>query len=134
MQPDVRNHAAWIGPLVSIAGVLSYFTVMVRFPGLRDSAIVNLLMVGIGTAIAAWALSRRRNWKSWLGLVGAAVPAILLFAYVFGFSSQIPPAGLEASVGSPAPPLELPDQGGRMISLADYAGERVVVVFFRGNW
>jgi hypothetical protein len=129
-----RNHAAWVGPLISIAGLLSYFSIMVRFPDLRDSAVVNLIMVVLGAATAVWGLMKRRNWKSWLGVVGALVPAILLFGYVYGLSSQIPPPGPEASVGTQAPPLELPDQNGRVVSLADYAGRRVLVVFYRGYW
>ena len=40
-----RNHAAWIGPLVGLIGFFSYFTVAVRFPDFRDSAIPNLALV-----------------------------------------------------------------------------------------
>ena len=67
-----RNHAAWVGPLVALTGLVTYFTVAVRFPDLRDSAIVNLVLVIGGTAIAAWGLLRRRNWKSWIGFGAAA--------------------------------------------------------------
>lgn len=132
--PRARNHAAWIGPLVALIGLVTYFTVAVRFPDLRDSAVVNLVMVIGGAAIAAWGLLRRRNWKSWIGLGTAVFFASLLFGYVFVLSNQLPSADHAVAVGSTAPPLELPDQTGRMVSLGAFKGERVLVVFYRGYW
>jgi len=129
-----RNHAAWVGPLVALTGLITYFTVAVRFPDLRDSAIVNLVLVIGGAVIAAWGLLRRRNWKSWIGFGAAAFFASLLCAYVFVLSSQLPPSDNAVAVGAAAPPLELPDQTGRVVSLEDFRGERVVVVFYRGFW
>ncbi len=130
----MRNHAAWIGPLVALTGLITYFTVAVRFPDLRDSATANLVLVVAGTVIATWGLLRRRNWKSWIGFGAAAFFAFLLFAYVFVLSSELPSADNAVAVGSAAPPLELPDQTGRMVSLGAFRGERVLVVFYRGFW
>jgi len=130
----MRNHAAWVGPLVALTGLVTYFTVAVRFPDLRDSAIVNLVLVIGGTAIAAWGLFRRRNWKSWIGFGAAAFFASLLCGYVFVLSSQLPSANNAVAVGAAAPQLALPDQTGRMVSLDDFRGERVLVVFYRGFW
>ena len=129
-----RNHGAWIGPLVALIGLVTYFTVAVRFPDLRDSANVNLVLVIGGVAIAAWALLRRRNWKSWIGFGAAAFVASLLCAYVFVLSNQLPSPATAPVVGAFAPPLELQDQTGRMLALDDLLGERVVVVFYRGFW
>ena len=130
----MRNHATWIGPVVGLIGLVTYFTVAVNFPDLRDSAVVNLALVTGGAAIAAWGLLRRRNWKSWIGFGTAAFFAFLLFGYVFVLSSQLPSADNAVAVGSSAPPLELPDQTGRMVSLEAFDGEPVVVVFYRGFW
>ena len=132
--PRKRNHAAWIGPLVALTGLVTYFTVAVRFPDLRDSAIVNLVLVIGGVAIAAWGLLRRRNWKSWIGFGAAAFFASLFCAYIFVLSNQLPPPDNAVAVGTTAPPLELPDQTGRVVSLEDFRGERVLVVFYRGFW
>jgi hypothetical protein len=129
-----RNHAAWLGPLIALVGLVTYFGVAVRFPDLRDSAIVNLLLVALGTAIALWGLLRRRNWKSWLGLAAASAMSALFFSFVFVLSNQIPAAEGAPAVGLQAPPLELPDQTGRMVSLDDLQGQRVVLVFYRGYW
>jgi hypothetical protein len=129
-----RNHGAWIGPLLSAVGLVTYFAFAAKVPLLRDNAALNLLLVATGVGIAGWALVRRRNWKSWLGLVGAVLPAALLAGYVFVLSNQMPDATGAAAVGEPAPPLELRDHMGRAASLADFEGRRVLVVFYRGFW
>ena len=129
-----RNHAAWIGPLVALIGLVTYFMVAVRFPVLRDNAIVNLVLVIGGASIAAWGLVRRRNWKSWLGFGTAAFFAFLFCGYIFVLTSQLPSPDTAPAVGAVAPPLKLPDQAGRMLALDDLRGERVVVVFYRGFW
>jgi len=132
--PPRRNHAAWIGPLLSLIGLVTYFTVAVRFPDLRDSAVVNLAVVALGAAIAAWGVVRRRNWKSWIGVFAATSFAALLFGYVFVLTNQLPPADSAVAVGEQAPPLDLPDLTGRMVSLDELRGERILVIFYRGFW
>jgi hypothetical protein len=138
-----RNHAAWVGPLLVLIGVFSYFTLAVQVPSLRDSALLNLILVFGGLLVAGLALFRRRNWKSWLGLGVAGFLTALFSFYIFVFSSQLPSADNAARVGVSAPPLELPDQTGRTISLAEFQrmnllddrrGGRVLVVFYRGFW
>jgi hypothetical protein len=129
-----RNHAAWIGPLVGLIGVMTYFTVAVRFPYFRDTAVVNLILVVFGVAIAAWGVRNRRSWRTWIGLGAAAVFASLLFGYIFVLSSQIPSPETAVAIGSQAPPLDLPDQSGRVASLDNYLDRRVLVVFYRGFW
>jgi drug/metabolite transporter (DMT)-like permease len=129
-----RNHAAWIGPLVALIGLVSYFTVAVQYPDLRDSAVLNLVLVLGGAAIASWALFRRRNWKSWMGFGAAAVFTGLFCWYIFMYSSQLPSPDSAPAVGAAAPPLELPDQTGRIVSLGSFSDQRVLVVFYRGYW
>jgi peptidoglycan/LPS O-acetylase OafA/YrhL len=128
------NHAAWVGPLVSVFGLVTYFAVAVRFPDLRDSAVVNLALVVGGVAIAAWGLLRRRNWKSWIGLGAAGGVALLFCTYMFIFTRQLPSPDSAPALGATAPPIELPDLTGRLLSLDDFSGERVLVVFYRGYW
>ena len=43
-----RNHALWLGPLISVAGTVSYFQFFARFPALRDFPWINLPLVVIG--------------------------------------------------------------------------------------
>jgi drug/metabolite transporter (DMT)-like permease len=129
-----RNHAAWIGPLVALIGLVSYFTVAVRYPDLRDSALLNLVLVFGGLAIAVWAVLRRRNWKSWFGFGAAAAFTGLFSWYIFLYSSQLPPPDTAPAVGAAAPAIELPDQTGRIVSLGTFSDQRVLVVFYRGYW
>lgn len=128
------NHAVWVGPLIVLIGVVTYFTVAVRFPDLRDSASVNLVLVTGGAAIAAWGLFRRPNWKSWIGFGVAGSFSLLFCWYIFVYSSQLPAPDTAPKVGAAAPPLELPDQSGRMLSLENFSGQRVLVIFYRGYW
>lgn len=129
-----RNHAAWIGPLLSLAGLVSYFTVAVRFPDLRDVPVLNLTIVLAGLALSVWAVLPRRSPWSTAGLVVSAVAAAVLFGYVFVLSEQLPGTAEVVRVGAPAPAFALPDGAGRAVSLADFAGERLVLVFYRGFW
>lgn len=129
-----RNHAAWAGPLLALLGLVTYFAVAVKIPDLRDSALANLLVVAAGVGVAAWGVLRRRNWKSWLGLVAASAFAALLVGYVFVLSNQLPVSDRAPAVGSAAPALRLPDQTGRVVDLASLSERRVVVVFYRGFW
>jgi len=129
-----RNHAAWLGPLIALVGLVTYFSHAVKVPVLRDTAALNLIVVSIGVAVAAWGVVRRRNWKGWVGLLAAGAFASLLFGYVFVLSSQLPGPETVPAVGSAAPPLELPDQTGRLVSLEGLKDRRVVLVFYRGYW
>jgi len=43
-------------------------------------------------------------------------------------------SGVKAGVGEPAPDFTLPDGDGRPVHLADYRGQRVMLVFYRGDW
>ena len=60
--------------------------------------------------------------------------SLVFCGFFFVYSSQLPSAGTAPVVGAAAPPLELPDQTGRMLSLEDFKGQRVLVVFYRGYW
>jgi len=119
---------------MSLVGLLTYFSFAAKFPDLRDSASLNLFLVALGVAVAAWGVLKRRNWTSWLGLLSAGAFAALLFGYVFVLSSQLPGAETAAAVGTVAPPLKLPDQTGRIVGIDDFGERRVVVVFYRGYW
>lgn len=52
------NHALWIGPLITLAGAVSYFTVFSRFAPLRDFPWLNLPVVLAGLALSALAFWR----------------------------------------------------------------------------
>ena len=134
--PDMthRSHLSWIGPLVAVVGLVTYFTVAVKIPNLRDTAWLNLALVvfGLGLSIAAL-LHRRTVWR-WIGLTLSATCAVLLGSYVFALSSSMPSADFAIPVGAEAPELALPDTSDRIVSLADLRDRRTLVVFYRGFW
>lgn len=129
-----RNHAVWIGVLISAFGLISYFTFFARFPALRDVPKVNFALVLIGLAVSGWGLLRRRSLWSVAGLAVSVVCAGLLAAYVFVLSYGLPDTEQVIQVGQTAPAFALPDQEGRITTLDDYRGSSLVLVFYRGFW
>ena len=53
-----RNLAAWLGPLLSVFGLMSYFTLAVQWPSLRDTGWLNLVLVVLGTGLALFGAYR----------------------------------------------------------------------------
>jgi hypothetical protein len=129
-----RNHAVWIGVLISLIGLVSYFTFFARFPALRDFPKINLPLVLIGLAVSAWGLWRRRSLWSIGGFVLSAACAGMLAFYVFVLSYGLPRSEAVIQVGAAAPGFSLPDQEGRTTTLEDYRGSSLVLVFYRGFW
>jgi hypothetical protein len=129
-----RSHLVWIGPLVSIIGLVSYFTFFVRFPALRDVPKVNMPLVVIGLVASLWALLRRRSLWAVAGLLVSVVCAGALAAYVYILSYQIPDAERAIAVGEEAPTFALPDERGHTVNLENFRGSNVVLVFYRGFW
>ena len=137
-----RNHALWIGPLVTLAGLISYFLVFARWPVLRDFPWVNLPLVLAGAAVSVvgfWrAFFRSALWRGkvlgTLGLVFSLLVAGLFNVYVFVFSSMLPETTRLTLELAQAPEIALPDQQGRLVRLTDLRGRKVIVTFFRGFW
>ena len=61
LEKGKRNHLVWVGAVVSVVGLLSYFFYFARFPALRDSAWLNFLLVGLGLVLSAMAIRRQRS-------------------------------------------------------------------------
>ena len=136
------NHLGWIGPILALAGAVSYFTYFARFPGLRDFPWVNLplALAGLGVSgVAVWrSIARRDEWRGLilapLGLLLALACSGFLMAYVFFLSNALP-APTPTSTGLAAlPDLALADQEGRTVRLTDFRGRKLVLTFYRGYW
>ena len=125
---------ALIGALLSTTALISYFTLSVRIPSLRDSAWLNLLAVVIGLGLSIAAVARRRSVVSSAGLALSILWTAALFGFVFLLSEQLPSPAAAVEVGETAPAFELPDHSGKPVALSDFAGSRVVLVFYRGFW
>ena len=124
----------WLGPLVGVVGLVSYFTVFARIPTLRDVPWLNLPMVLVGVVLSVHAVRRRRSIGSLAGLTVSVLSATLLAGYVWGLSNQLPATHGVVAVGAPAPSFALPDHKGREFRLEEFSGRTLVLVFYRGFW
>ena len=136
----VRNHAVWLGLLLSLGGLVSYFIVFARFPALRDFPWINLPLVLSGLGVAFVGLRRalaRPRWGKVLGIAGfvaSLLLAALFVAYVFWISYQLPAPAERTLALSTAPDFALTSAAGDTVHLSDFHGRRVVLVFYRGFW
>ena len=132
--PKKRNHLVWLGVLISLVGLVSYFTFSARFPLLRDFPWLNLPLVLGGLGLSIWALRRRLSLWSTAGALLSAACTGLLVVYVFVLSNQLPGIDGVVAVGAEAPAFSLSDKDGSTVNLADFRGQPVVLVFYRGFW
>jgi hypothetical protein len=117
-----------LGTAVAYVGLLS-LPVPVPVP-----PVAYLAALTVATVLAAVAVARSR-W--WLPIAALAVSGgLLVFAGYFNFVlARVPAPRPVFVVGQPAPDFTLPDAAGRPVRLADYRGQKpVVLVFYRGYW
>lgn len=138
--PRLELHLLWIAPLLSVAGLVSYFTFFVRWPSLRDTAWLNLGIGVVAVGLSLWALRAawRRRWP-WrvAGVAGALVSVAavgLLVAYTQFISYGLPSTEGVVAVGEGLPDLTLQSYDGTPVDLARAAQEPMVLVFYRGFW
>ena len=136
------NLLVWLGPAVVSAGAVSYFLVFARFPALRDFPWLNmpivlagvlLSVVGVWRAFAQPTLYRGKVLGS-IGLLFSTGLGALFCAYIFLISYWLPEPTVASLTLNDIPEITLPDQDGQPVSLADYRGRNVLVVFYRGFW
>ncbi len=125
----------WLGPILAIVGVLSYFTVFATWPITRDVPWVNLtvLAIALGFSVAGLVRSRRRALAS-IGLVLTLFLGGFFVWYCYVFSSVLPGVELALDVGETVPAVVLRDDRGQDVELGSLAREKLVLVFFRGHW
>jgi peptidoglycan/LPS O-acetylase OafA/YrhL len=124
---------ALLGPVLGLFGLLSYFTLFVNIPALRDIPWINIPLVAIGVAVSTWALTAKRSFPRWAGAALSTLCAAALLGYVFVLSNMLPETSAVAAVGDAAPALTLPDQTGTETAVVDPAS-RTLLVFYRGHW
>ena len=135
-----RNHGLWLAPILALGGFLSYWGFFARWPIFRDDPWLNLLVLGGAIALSIAAL--RRAWPSGVwhriaGIGGVALSSaltVLLLAYCYGLSYQLPSADLAVEAGEPIPPVVLASHDGGQVDLGAAGSERMLLVFYRGFW
>jgi hypothetical protein len=119
------------------AGVVGYFLVALRLgawlPSVRNDAIPNWLLIGLGLAVSALAVVRARRRILPALLLGLNVLLAAGFAAILYVVSVVPPAS-GPPIGAPAPSFALVDQSGRTVRLEDFRGAPLLLVFYRGHW
>jgi hypothetical protein len=129
----------WLGPVVAVIGLLTYFTVFYRWPVTRDVPWLNFLIIAAGVALAFSGLraSAAAGWRSvvaWLALGFSLLPGAALAWYAFVFSAQMPAIELAAGPGTELPTAVLLDARGEAFDLGSAGEKRALIVFYRGFW
>lgn len=126
---------AVLSVLVAVGGVATYVLLIgVAMVRNHPEGYVIAFALATGLAVLAVVRARARRWPAWLAL---GFTSLLLIAGAwFNFvGARVPDAPLAFKVGEPAPDFTLPDAAGRPVTLADYRGQKpVVLVFYRGYW
>ncbi len=141
-----RNWAAGVGLLLGLVGFLSYFIILGMRIGpatssLRDSALLHLIVIGIGLGVSVVAIRRTlgprpQHRGRWLAPILAAINvciATLFILFLFPMATMPHLEGVPA-VGGAAPDFTLLDETGTGRQLAAMRGRNVVLVFYRGHW
>lgn len=137
----------WIGFLLGLAAVVSYFTVVTRvvapaYPWFRDVPVVNLALLAAGLwlsfagarrSLARPARPAAKAATVILGTLNAVLAGLFVF-YLVSFSARMPPSIDAPQIGAHAPGFTLPDAAGRPVSLDSLRGRDVLLVFYRGHW
>jgi len=142
MKTRGKNHLLWIGPLVVVAGAVSYFVVFAYVPVLRDFPWLNFPLVLVGIVVSVVGLWRAFSdhptaLSKFLAVCGLLVSLGIggLFSlYVLVLSNRLPSIDGVAAELATAPDFTLTDQNGRVVTLSDFRGRNVVLVFYRGHW
>jgi hypothetical protein len=150
------NWQIWVGLLLSVAALLSYPFVFVRWPITRDFPWANLLLfaiamvvvfVGVRRAFAPGRLHPMRSRIAGSVLGTFSVLILGLFVFTFFVASRWMPASHGApQIGQKAPDFTLADINGRPVSLSQLLStpintkaassnpKGVLMIFYRGYW
>ena len=134
------NHALWLGPVIALIGFLSYYTFFVQWPLFRDVPWANLLILtfAIGISITgvrrAWPEGGWRRGAGVFGVFASVSLTVMLLVFCFVLSYQLPAAELAVKQGGEIPGATLVSNDGSRVNLAEAAGDRLILVFYRGFW
>jgi hypothetical protein len=130
--------SVWLAVLsvVTAIGAAAAYALLLHVAIVRNHPEGYVVAFAVATALAALAVfrARGRRWPAWLalGLSSALLVAGAWFNFV---AAQVPATPTALRIGERPPDFTLSDAAGRPVSLADYRGQKpVVLVFYRGYW
>jgi hypothetical protein len=119
--------------LVVALGTVAAYVLLFHVAVVRNHPEGYVVAFAVAVILAALAVRRSRRWYVWPALV-LSVALLVLGSWAY-FAARIPATPTALRVGERPPDFTLPDAAGRPVSLADYRGEKpVVLVFYRGYW
>jgi hypothetical protein len=138
------NVFLWAGFGMTLAAVLGYFLVFVRFPSTRDVPWATFLLFA-AAGVLLWvgvkrAFLRPERYRGKIsGPVLSALSGLLIavFSYfTFSAAKDLPLAAGAPRPGEPAPDFTLPDANGQPVALAGLLkGHRgAFLIYYRGAW
>jgi hypothetical protein len=128
----------WVGPLLAIVAIASYFAVFLNIPSTRDVPWPSYALLALALGLSTLSLVRAARARR--GIVLAAIGDVITvglagffvwYCLVFSVLPQVPGA---LAVGAPAPAVTLVDDRGVPVDLGALAREKLLVVFYRGHW
>jgi len=152
MERRKRNSYPWIGFVLCLIGVTSYFFLFYRWPITRDVPWANFLILAAGAGFLisglrrAFARSQEFKGKIAGPILGAiSLAAIGFFCFlIFYATKQLPKSAGAPKVGDKAPEFTLTDTNNKEVSLASLFAmplpgtqkqpKGVFLVFYRGYW
>jgi cytochrome oxidase Cu insertion factor (SCO1/SenC/PrrC family) len=122
---------------VAIAlGVPVAYALLLRVAVVRNHPEGYVLAFALATVLAGLAVARARTrrWPAWSALTLASV--LLIGGSWFNFvGARVPATPTALRVGERPPDFTLSDAAGRPTALADFRGQKpVVLIFYRGYW
>jgi hypothetical protein len=146
------NWALWVGFVLCVAAMPSYFAFFARYPETRDIPWVNdllfvagvvLLVVGLRRAYGQPGQFRGKIFGSIFALISAASLGFFLWVTLYA-SRQLPPSYEAPRIGLRAPDFSLLDTEHRSFTLASLLAtpmpgtqlppRGVLLIFYRGYW
>jgi hypothetical protein len=141
---------AWAGFALSVAALISYPMLFVRFAITRDLPWANVLLFAIALAITvigtrrafAPVSTRTRKISAVIAASLSVAAAVMFTLVVFVAGRELPASKNAPQVGRKAPEFHLLDTSGNTVSLSQLlatpidgrAPKGVLLVFYRGYW
>jgi len=124
----------WLGVTLTAVPIVLYFLNIYRYDTPRTSENLTPLTIVIDIGVLLTLYSRYRG-VSEPGVVPLALLMLIGWtAYVHWYSKLKRPDAPKLAVGKRLPSVTLYDVDGRPVSTADFAGQKALYLFYRGNW